>query len=75
LSGFDDRCLSRSRPSSEFSARSVVVDDRADQPNLLVVRQRRLAQPSAPGHILDRESCHGRSNTPLKRWSQAQLIW
>ncbi len=41
--------------------------DRADQPDLLVVAQRRLTQPAAPGHILDRESCHTRSGANLKR--------
>ncbi len=41
--------------------------DRADQPDLLVVAQRRLAQPAAPGYILDGESCHTSSKTNLKR--------
>jgi hypothetical protein len=35
--------------------------DRANQPDLFVVAQRRLTQPAAPSHILDRESCHSRS--------------
>ena len=44
-----------------------VAVDRADQPDLLVVAQRRLAQPAAPGHVLDGESCHDGSKTHLKR--------
>ena len=32
--------------------------DRADKPDLLVVAQRRLAEPAAPGDILDGESRH-----------------
>jgi hypothetical protein len=32
--------------------------DRADQPDLLVVAQRRLAEPAAPRDVLDGESRH-----------------
>jgi len=39
----------------------------ADQPDLLVIVQRRLAQPAAPGHLLDSETCHAGSQTHLKR--------
>jgi hypothetical protein len=41
--------------------------DRADQPDLFVVAQRRLTQPTAPGYILDGESCHTTSKPHLKR--------
>ncbi len=48
--------------------------DRADQPDLLVVAQRRLAQPAAPGYILDGESCHASIKTHLKRFkSRARM--
>jgi hypothetical protein len=41
--------------------------DRADQPDLLVVAQRRLAEPAAPGDILNGESRHDSSKSNLKR--------
>ena len=41
--------------------------DRADQPDLLVVAQRRLTEPAAPGGVLNRQSCHDDSKTNLKR--------
>jgi hypothetical protein len=41
--------------------------DRADQPDLLVVAQRGLAEPAAPGDILDGESRHDSSQANLKR--------
>jgi hypothetical protein len=41
--------------------------DRADQPDLLVIAQGGLAQPAAPGHLLDRHRCHAVSVTYLKR--------
>src|SRR6185312_15717100 len=39
----------------------------ADQPDLLVVAQCRLAEPAAPGDILDGESRHDFSKPNLKR--------
>ena len=42
-----------------------VASDRTDQPDLLVIAQRRPAQPAAPGNILDGESRHASDqNTP-----------
>ncbi|HEU5392142.1 MAG TPA: hypothetical protein VFV73_40250 [Streptosporangiaceae bacterium] len=37
---------------------ALVAGDRADETDLLVVTQRRLAQPAAPGHVPDRQGCH-----------------
>src|ERR1700722_15765920 len=45
--------------------------DRPDQTDLLVVPQRGLAEPAAPGHILDRESCHADSKPNLKRFKSS----
>jgi hypothetical protein len=44
-----------------------ITGDRTYQPDLFVVAQRRLAQPGAPGYVLDSESCHASSKTHLKR--------
>ena len=44
-----------------------IAGDRADQPDLLVVAQRRLTQAAAPGHILDGEIRHARRKPHLKR--------
>jgi hypothetical protein len=41
------------------------------QPDLLVVAQRRLAETTAPGYILDGESCHASSKTDLKRFKSS----
>src|SRR6185437_11551407 len=46
---------------------ALVPADRADQPDLLVVAQRRLTQPAAPGYLLDGHRAHGPSVTYLKR--------
>jgi hypothetical protein len=48
------------------SAAAVPVD-RADQPDLFVITQCRLAEPAAPGDILDGESRHDCSKPNLKR--------
>src|ERR1700679_1814280 len=39
----------------------------ADQPDLLVIAQRRLTEPAAPGCVLDRQTSHVDSKTNLKR--------
>ena len=44
-----------------------ITGNRADQPDLLVVAQRRLREPAAPGYILNCQSCHVDSGTHLKR--------
>ena len=44
-----------------------ITGDWADQPDLLVIAQRRLTEPAAPGCVLDRQSCHDDSKTNLKR--------
>jgi hypothetical protein len=41
--------------------------DRAYQPDLFVVAQRRLTQPAAPGYILNGQSRHTSSKANLKR--------
>ncbi len=46
---------------------ALVPGDRANQPDLLVIAQRRLTQPAAPRHVPDRQSCHAGSKTHLKR--------
>ena len=40
---------------------------RADQPDFLVITQRRLAEPAAPGCVLDCQTCHGDSKTKIGR--------
>src|SRR5271167_1376031 len=39
----------------------------ANQPDLLVIAQRRFTEPAAPGCVLDRQSCHDDSKTNFKR--------
>ena len=48
-------------------AAAAVPVDRADQPDLLVVAQRGLAEPAAPGDILNGEGRHDCSKANLKR--------
>jgi hypothetical protein len=50
-----------------------IAKDRADQPYVLVIAQRGLTQPASPGHILNRESCHGCSETHFKRFKHWRL--
>src|ERR1700677_2091982 len=51
-----------------------VAGDRTDQPDLLVIAQRRPAQPAAPGNILDGESRHEATLTYLKRLKSRALM-
>jgi len=55
------------RDAFEGVSRFFIPGDRADQPYLLVITQGRLAQPAAPGHVLDHQGCHADSVTHLKR--------
>ena len=44
-----------------------IAGNRADQPDFLVVAQRRLTEPGAPSCVLDCQSCHDVSKANLKR--------